>query len=120
MKLLFDENLSPKLARLLEDLFPNSTHVRDVGLKAAEDPLVWEYAKSNDLMLVSKDSDMHQRSLLFGQPPKIVWVRLGNCSTSEVAGLLRNNLKAIKEFHERMRPFLAYRSNGNMSRAQDL
>jgi len=66
MKLLFDENLSHKLVRLLEDLLPNSIHVRDVGLKAADDPLVWEYAKDNGLILVSKDADMHQRSFLFG------------------------------------------------------
>ena len=65
MKLLFDENLSDKLAWLLEDLFPNSTHVRAVGLEAADDPLVWEYAKDNGLILVSKDADMHQRSFLF-------------------------------------------------------
>ena len=44
MKLLFDENLSPKLVRLLEDFFPNSKHVRDVGLEAADDLLVWQYA----------------------------------------------------------------------------
>jgi Domain of unknown function (DUF5615) len=66
MKLLFDENLSHKLVRLLADLFPNSVHVRDVGLKAADDLVVWEYAKNNDLMIVSKDSDMHQRSFMFG------------------------------------------------------
>jgi predicted nuclease of predicted toxin-antitoxin system len=84
MKLLFDENLSHKLARLLDDLFPNSTHVRVIGLKSADDPLVWEYPKNNNLVIVSKDADMHQRSFLFGQPPKIIWVRLGNCSTSDV------------------------------------
>jgi predicted nuclease of predicted toxin-antitoxin system len=100
MKLLFDENLSHKLARLLENTFPNSIHVRDVGLKAADDPLVWEYAKINDLILVSKDSDMHQRSFLFGPPPKVVWVRLGNCSTSDVEELLRNNCDIIRAFHE--------------------
>ena len=100
MKLLFDENLSPRLTRLLVDLFPNSIHVRDVGLKAAEDPLVWDHAKNNGLVLVSKDSDMHQRSFLFGQPPKVVWVRLGNCSTREVEALLRKNLANIKEFYE--------------------
>ena len=50
MKLLLDENLSHKLVRILEDLFPYSIHVRDVGLKAADDPLVWEYAKDNGLI----------------------------------------------------------------------
>lgn len=100
MKLLFDENLSHKLARLLEDLFPNSMHVRDVGLKAAVDPLVWEYTRDNSLTLVSKDSDMHQRSFLFGPPPKVIWVRLGNCSTSDVEELLRLHFEAIETFHE--------------------
>src|SRR6185436_6057229 len=100
MKLLFDENLSHKLVRLLEDLFPNSIHVRDVGLKAADDPLVWEYAKANELILISKDADMHQRSFLFGPPPKVVWVRLGNCSTLDVDELLRQNVATIKTFFD--------------------
>ena len=87
MKLLLDENLSHKLVRLLADLFPDSIHVREVGLKAADDPLVWDHAKNNGLMIVSKDSDMHQRSFMFGYPPKVIWVRLGNCSTSDIEQL---------------------------------
>ena len=100
MKLLFDENLSHKLVRLLSDIFPDAVHVRDVGLKAADDPAVWEYARNNGLMIVSKDSDLHQRSFVFGQPPKVVWVRLGNCSTADVEKLLRKNLAIIQSFHE--------------------
>lgn len=100
MKLLFDENLSHKLASLLADLFPDSIHVRDVGLKASDDPLVWDYAKNNNFVIVSKDSDMHQRSFVFGYPPKVVWVRLGNCSTSDVKKLLRKNLEAIETFYK--------------------
>lgn len=100
MKLLFDENLSPRLARLLVDVFPNSIHVRDIDLEAADDPLVWEYARDNGLTLVSKDSDMHQRSFVFGPPPKVIWVRLGNCSTLQVEGLLRLHFDSIKAFHE--------------------
>ena len=100
MKLLFDENLSHKLVRLLSDIFPDAVHVRDVSLKAASDPIVWEYAKDNGLVIVSKDSDLHQRSFVFGQPPKVVWVRLGNCSTSDVEKLLRKNFVAIKTFYE--------------------
>jgi predicted nuclease of predicted toxin-antitoxin system len=100
MKLLFDENLSHKLVLLLDDLFPDSVHVRGIGLKAADDPVVWEYARHNDLMIVSKDSDMHQRSFVFGYPPKVVWVRPGNCSTSDVERLLRNHFDSIKVFYE--------------------
>lgn len=100
MKLLFNENLSPKLVRLLADLFPHSVHVRECGLKAAGDPLVWNHARDNDLIIVSKDSDMHQRSFVYGSPPKVVWVRLGNCSTSDVERLLRTRFAEIEAFYE--------------------
>lgn len=98
MKLLFDENLSPKLVKLLGELFPDSVHVRDVGLNSADDVVVWKYAQDHSLTICSKDSDMHQRSFVFGFPPKVVWVRLGNCSTSDVEELLRIHFTAIEAF----------------------
>ncbi len=100
MKLLFDQNLSHKLVRRLADLFPDSVHVREVGLKEAGDPVVWAYAKDHGLMVVSKDSDFHQRSFLYGYPPKVVWLRLGNCSTADVERVLRKNYEVIKDFYE--------------------
>ena len=100
MKLLFDENLSPKLPERLNDLFPNSLHVRDVGMKATIDPIVWDYAKDNDLMIVSKDSDMHDLSLVFGNPPKVIWLRLGNCSTLQIEKLLRRDFNAFELFYD--------------------
>lgn len=100
MKLLFDENLSPRLAHRLADLFPASAHVRDVGLQAADDPSVWDYALLNGFLIVSKDADMHDLSLLFGNPPKVIWLRLGNCSTAQAENLLRNEFEAIQAFNE--------------------
>jgi predicted nuclease of predicted toxin-antitoxin system len=100
MKLLFDENLSPKLVSRLSDLFPNSLHVRDVGMSATIDPIVWNYAKDNDFMIVSKDADMHDLSLVYGNPPKVIWLRLGNCSTLQVETLLRRDFNAIQLFYE--------------------
>ena len=80
MKLLLDENLSPKLPRLLAALFPGSAHVRECGLLGKTDEDVWEYARANGFTIVSKDSDFQQRSLLYGHPPKLVWLRIGNCT----------------------------------------
>lgn len=80
--------------------FPVRRRVRDVGLKAADDPAVWEYAKENELIIVSKDVDMHDRSFIFGYPPKVVWVRLGNCSTIDVENLLRREFSAIETFYQ--------------------
>jgi predicted nuclease of predicted toxin-antitoxin system len=99
VKLLFDENLSPKLPRRLAELFPDSSHVRDVNLKSADDPVVWQYAKDNDFTIVSKDSDLHQRSFVLGHPPKLIWIRVGNCSTSALEKLLRANFGSIVAFH---------------------
>ena len=99
MRLLFDENLSFKLPDRLNDLFPNSLHVRDVGMKAAIDPVIWDYAKDNNLIIVSKDADMHDLSLVLGNPPKVIWLRLGNCSTLQVENLLRRNFDAIELFY---------------------
>ncbi|WP_309742440.1 MULTISPECIES: DUF5615 family PIN-like protein [unclassified Chamaesiphon] len=98
MKLLFDENLSPKLPQRLADLFPDSLHVRDVGMKATIDPIVWDYAKDNNLAIVSKDADMHDLSLVLGNPPKVIWLRLGNCSTSQVENILRREFDTIESF----------------------
>jgi predicted nuclease of predicted toxin-antitoxin system len=100
VKLLFDENLSPALPHRLADIFPNSVHVRDVGMKATDDPIVWDYAKDNDFLIVSKDADMHDLSLVFGNPPKGVWLRLGNCSTRQIEELLRLDFDVIKLFYE--------------------
>ncbi len=69
-------------------------------MKATIDPIVWNYAKDNDLMIVSKDADMHDLNLVFGNPPKVIWLRLGNCSTWQVENLLRQNFEAIKIFYE--------------------
>lgn len=89
MKLLFDQNLSPRLVAAIDDLYPGSTHVRDLGLQAAGDDVVWERAAKEDFVLVSKDSDFHQRSFLYGSPPKVVWIRLGNCKTADIEAVLR-------------------------------
>ncbi len=96
MKLLFDENLSPKLPRLLAAQFPGSAHVRDCGLKGRPDEEIWEYARQHGFVLVSKDSDFCERSLLFGAPPKLVWLRIGNCTRDLLVNLLTNHESDIR------------------------
>lgn len=98
MKLLFDQNLSPQLPRLLSDLFPDSSHVREVGFTEATDTAIWNYAKQNGFVIVSKDSDFQQRSLLLGHPPKFIWLRLGNCPVDSIEELLRKHSVTIHTF----------------------
>jgi predicted nuclease of predicted toxin-antitoxin system len=99
MKLLFDENLSPKLPSLLAALFPGAVHVRECGLRGAADEEVWEYARANGFTIISKDSDFQQRSLLYGHPPKVIWLRVGNCTSHHLVQLVTQHAVAIRALH---------------------
>jgi predicted nuclease of predicted toxin-antitoxin system len=98
LKLLFDQNLSYKLVRSFSGEFPGSAHVRDLGLASAVDIDVWEYAKQFGFTIVSKDTDFSQRGFLFGPPPKVIWIRLGNCSTTEIQDVLLSYAAEIRQF----------------------
>lgn len=98
MKLLFDQNLSRRLPARLDDIFPGSAQVWNVGLAESDDTAIWEYARANGFAIVSKDADFQQRSLLFGHPPKFIWLRVGNGSTREVEQLLRRHSATIHTF----------------------
>jgi len=98
VKLLLDQNLAPRLVAALATLYPNSTHVREVGLATADDDVVWRYAADQGFTIVSKDADFHERSFVLGPPPKVIWIRRGNCSTDEVLTLLETAHAAIVQF----------------------
>lgn len=98
MKLLFDQNLSPRLTRMLADIYPESIHVREIGLRDADDLVIWQYARAQGFVIVSKDSDFQQRSLLHGAPPKFIWLRVGNCTVKTIESLLRRYSAAIHTF----------------------
>lgn len=100
MKLLFDENLAPRLATALCDLYPGSAHVRDCGLRGTSDDEVWQYALKNGFAIVSRDSDFAQRSSLRGSPPKVIWLRVGNCTTARVDFILRNAAARMRAFND--------------------
>ncbi len=98
MRLLFDQNLSHRLIASLVDDFAGSARVRDVGLATSSDSDVWKYAAANGFAIVSKDYDFQQRALLFGHPPKVIWIRLGNCRTEDISALLFSRKSEIDRF----------------------
>lgn len=100
MKLLFDENLSYRLVTALADLYPDSMHGREVGLLGADDHRIWRYAGEHDFLLVSKDTDFYERSLVYGAPPKVVWLRIGNATVQDTAILLRKRHVLVRQFFE--------------------
>ena len=100
MKLLFDQNLSWRLPAKLADLYPDSQHIREVGMKESQDVDIWEYAKANGFVIVTKDIDFQQRSLLYGHPPKVVRLRVGNCTVQTIEDLLRRYSAVILTFEQ--------------------
>ncbi len=103
MKLLFDHNLSPRLVNRLTNLYPHSNHLFNLQLDAVEDSIVWEYARQNEFVIVTKDSDFSELSLLKGFPPKVIWIRIGNCKTDDIESLIRSQTKEIKKFNSESR-----------------
>ncbi len=98
MRLLLDENLSDRIIYRIIDLYPNSEHVKTLALTNTDDVLIWDCAKANNFVIVSKDADFHQRSLLYGHPPKFVYLRIGNSPTSKIVQILRDNFDTIIQF----------------------
>jgi predicted nuclease of predicted toxin-antitoxin system len=100
VKLLFDQNLSPKLVARLADLFPDSCHVQTVGLDCADDDRVWEHARLNGYAIVTKDEDYADLGVLRGCPPKVIWLQLGNCTTAQVEATFRSRYADIESFDQ--------------------
>lgn len=100
MKLLFDENLSPRLSVILAREYPNSTHVRNVDLRGTEDRRIWDFGREGGFVIVSKDTDFRERSLVEGFPPKIIWLDIGNAGTAAIVELLRRERPRVERFEE--------------------
>lgn len=100
MKLLFDQNLSFKLCKLLADVFPDSQQVRLLGLAEADDRAIWDHAKAHNFTLVTQDSDFADMATLYGPPPKVILLRCGNQPTAEVARLLSTQADDLRKFEQ--------------------
>ena len=95
MKLLLDHNISHKLVVRLADVFPGSTQTRLLNLGRTNDPQLWLIAQTHGFIFVTKDKDVAELAILRGAPPKVIWLRMGNCSTIAVELTLRANIDAI-------------------------
>lgn len=100
MKFLFDQNISHRILGLLPERFSDSTSVKSKGLLNASDRQIWEFAKSQDYVIVTQDSDFNDINILLGFPPKVIWIRSGNIRTQAIVDLLVYYEIEIREFVE--------------------
>ena len=98
MRLLFDQNISHKILDKLPDLFEGSTSVKKEGLINAPDKTILDFAKRDNFVIVTQDSDFNDLTALNGFPPKIIWIRSGNLKTNEIADLITKNQNSIQGF----------------------
>ncbi len=98
MNILFDQNISFRILGLIQDKFPDARHVKEFSLQFASDIEIWKYAKSNSFHLVTFDADFYDLAALFGHPPKIIWLRIGNTSTQNLSNKILSHFEVIRSF----------------------
>jgi predicted nuclease of predicted toxin-antitoxin system len=98
MKLLLDQNISFRITSRIQDIYPGSNQVRELGLENSKDSRIWSFAKENGFCIVTFDADFYDMGLVRGSSPKVIWLRIGNISTHNIEKVLRNNYDLIKSF----------------------
>jgi predicted nuclease of predicted toxin-antitoxin system len=96
--LLFDQNISHKILKLLPELYIESSSVKQENLINATDKQIWKYAKRNGFTIFTQDSDFNDLNILYGFPPKIIWLRTGNLNTKSIVRVLIDNQDEISNF----------------------
>ena len=97
MKLLLDENLSRRIVPFIQGLYPNSTQVTFIGLEQADDKTIRQYAIDNEFVIVTKDADFYEMNCIYGQPPKLIWLKMGNQSKSATIKTLIDYFTVIEQ-----------------------
>jgi len=100
MKLLFDQNISFRILKVLPERFLECSHVKKEGLINASDKQIWDFAKENNYSIVTQDSDFNDLNTLLGFPPKIIWIRTGNIKTIALLNILMDYHEDLEKFIE--------------------
>lgn len=99
MKLLLDANISWRISQNLKSYFDDCIHVDFTNLsKPARDIDIWKYAKANNFVVVTNDSDFINFVNLYGFPPKIILLRTGNQSNNYLESLMISNKQVFEDF----------------------
>lgn len=98
MKLLFDQNISFRVTHKLRSKFPECGQVRALNLENKSDREIWDFAHREGYTIVTFDTDFYDLVTLFGHPPKIIWLRIGNTTTDNLIKVLINHAETINDF----------------------
>ena len=97
MKLLLDENLSRRLVPFLQHDFPDTTQVVLLGMESAPDKDVWQRARDDGFVIVTRDADFQELSLVWRQPPQVIRLKTPNLTRAATLKILIDNREAIAD-----------------------
>jgi hypothetical protein len=98
VKLLLDENLSPRLVSRLNLLFPGIAHVREAKLQQSDDRVIWEWDRENGFAVLTTDADFVALAHRLGSPPKVVHLERCDFPLGVIEEWLRRSAVRISEF----------------------
>jgi len=98
VKLLFDQNISFRVIAKIAENYPEAKQIRALGLENFSDLEIWNFAKKNGYTIVTFDADFYEITNLKGHPPKIIWLRIGNTTTQNIASIFNDKFEMIKDF----------------------
>lgn len=98
MKILFDQNISFRIISKIKHLYPEAKQIRELGLENLSDMEIWNFANKNQYTIITFDSDFFDISNIKGHPPKVIWLKTGNCTTNNVKEILIDKFEIVKEF----------------------
>jgi predicted nuclease of predicted toxin-antitoxin system len=98
VKLLLDQNISYKVANKLNVHFPGCRQVRELNLENKSDKEIWNFAKKEDYTIVTFDADFYDLVTLYGHPPKVIWLRLGNTKSDSLVQIFLTHFDLINAF----------------------
>src|SRR5213595_887048 len=101
MQILLDANLSYRLVRKLAAMLPDCLHVTRTGLPIpAEDIAIWQWAGTNNRIIITNDDDYYNLANTYGFPPKVVLLRMGNQSSANVFETLQKHLDDLQKLND--------------------
>lgn len=98
MRLLFDQNISFRVSNKLKTVFSECKQVRELNLENKSDREIWDFARKESYTIVTFDADFYDMVTLFGHPPKVIWLRIGNTTTDNLITVLQTHADTIKSF----------------------
>lgn len=89
-----DAHLSPRVSKWINDEkgIPCKA-LRDIGLRDSSDEIIFDLAKKENVIIITKDQDFSELVKRLGSPPKVIWLRCGNTSEEKLKEILSNHLK---------------------------